>query len=111
MIINEYGLNCADPKVRAHVSEQCERYFFGGGIEAVPNHVPLEKNKLGKAVQPATPSLDIWQSVLITCACTSQHRFRCRQGPHRLHDVQKTDCHNTGNLIDLSFERFRITHI
>ena len=43
MIINEYGLNCADPKVRAHVSEQCERYFFGGGIEAVPNHVPLEK--------------------------------------------------------------------
>lgn len=60
MIINEYGLNCADPKVRAHVSEQCERYFFGGGIEAVPNHVPLEKNKLGKAVQPATPSLDIW---------------------------------------------------
>lgn len=40
MIINEYGLNCADPKVRAHINEQCERYFFGEGIDPVPNHVP-----------------------------------------------------------------------
>ena len=43
MIINEYGLNCADKKVRAHVAEQCERYFFGEGIAPIPNHVPLEE--------------------------------------------------------------------
>ncbi len=46
MIINEYGLNCADPKVRAHVAEQCERYFFGQGIDPIPNHTPVaEKAK------------------------------------------------------------------
>ncbi len=36
MMINEYGLNCADPKVRRHISEQCERYFFGPGIDPIP---------------------------------------------------------------------------
>lgn len=45
MIINEYGLNCADPKVRAHVAEQCERYFFGKGIEPIPNRTPVAEKK------------------------------------------------------------------
>lgn len=45
MMINEYGLNCADPKIRKHLMEQCERYFFGEGVEAVPNHVPVEEKK------------------------------------------------------------------
>lgn len=42
MMINEYGLNCADAKVRAHLMQQCENYLFGDGVEAVPNHVPVE---------------------------------------------------------------------
>lgn len=42
MMINEYGLNCADAKVRAHLMQQCENYLFGDGIDAVPNHVPVE---------------------------------------------------------------------
>ena len=41
-MINEYGLNCADPKVRSHLLEQCENYFFGKGVDPVPNHVPVE---------------------------------------------------------------------
>ena len=40
MMINEYGLNCADIKVRQHLMSQCERYFFGSGVDPVPNHVP-----------------------------------------------------------------------
>ena len=44
MIINEYGLNCADIKVRKHLLKQCEEYFFGAGATpAVPNHVPVEE--------------------------------------------------------------------
>ena len=43
MIISEHVSICADPTGRAHVSEQCEPHFFGGGSEPVPNHVPLEK--------------------------------------------------------------------
>ena len=42
MMINEYGLNCADPKVRARLMAQCENYFFGKGVDPVPNHVPVE---------------------------------------------------------------------
>ena len=42
MMINEYGLNCADSKVRSHLLEQCENYFFGKGVDPVPNHVPVE---------------------------------------------------------------------
>ena len=42
LMINEYGLNCADPKVRSHLLEQCENYFFGKGVDPVPNHVPVE---------------------------------------------------------------------
>ncbi len=42
MMINEYGLNCADAKVRAHLMQQCENYLFGDGVDAVPNHVPVE---------------------------------------------------------------------
>jgi len=45
MIINEYGLNCADPKVRSHIAEQCERYFFGEGIDPIPNHTPVAEKK------------------------------------------------------------------
>ena len=42
MMINEYGLNCADPQVRKHLLEQCENYFFGKGVEPVANYVPPE---------------------------------------------------------------------
>lgn len=42
MMINEYALNCADPKVRAHLLEQCEKYLFGEGVEPIRNHVPVE---------------------------------------------------------------------
>ena len=42
MMINEYGLNCADPKVRSHLMAQCENDFFGKGVDPVPNHVPVE---------------------------------------------------------------------
>ena len=42
MMINEYGLNCADIKVRQHLMSQCEQYFFGKGVESVLNFVPVE---------------------------------------------------------------------
>ncbi len=42
MMINEYGLNCADAKVRSHLLQQCENFLFGEGVEMVPNHVPVE---------------------------------------------------------------------
>ena len=42
MMINEYGLNCADPKIRAHIAKQCERYFFGEGVAPIPNQTPVE---------------------------------------------------------------------
>ncbi len=45
MMINEYGLNCADIKVRQHLMSQCEQYFFGNGVENVPNHTPVEEKK------------------------------------------------------------------
>ncbi|MCF0254494.1 MAG: oxidative damage protection protein [Duodenibacillus sp.] len=41
MMINEYGLNCADPNIRKHLREQCERYFFGEGIDPIPNATPV----------------------------------------------------------------------
>ena len=44
MIINEYALNCADAKVRAHITEQCERYFFGEGIDPIPKRTPIKKS-------------------------------------------------------------------
>ena len=43
MMINEYGLNCADINVRRHLLEQCRNYFFGKGVEPVPNATPVEK--------------------------------------------------------------------
>ena len=42
MMINEYGLNCADPNVRKHLMSQCENYLFGDGVDPIPNHVPVE---------------------------------------------------------------------
>ena len=42
MMINEYGLNCADPNVRKHLLSQCENYLFGDGVDPIPNHVPVE---------------------------------------------------------------------
>ena len=42
MMINEYGLNCADPKEPSHLMAQCENYFHGRGVDPVPNHVPVE---------------------------------------------------------------------
>ncbi len=41
MMVNEYGLNLADPAARQHLLAQCERYFFGDGEGMeVPNFVP-----------------------------------------------------------------------
>lgn len=42
-IINEYALNCSDPKVRAHVNAQCEKFLFGEGVAPVPNFKPIEE--------------------------------------------------------------------
>lgn len=32
MMVNEYGLNLADINARRTLQEQCERYFFGEGV-------------------------------------------------------------------------------
>ena len=41
MMINEYGLNCADARVRQHLMQQCDNFLFGAGkVEIVPNCTP-----------------------------------------------------------------------
>lgn len=43
MMINEYGLNCADKEVRKRITDQCTKYFFGDGADPIPNATPIEK--------------------------------------------------------------------
>lgn len=47
MMVNEYQLNLADAEVRKHLLSQCDKYFFGEGIDLaeVPNYVPKTEDK------------------------------------------------------------------
>jgi len=42
-LINEYGLQLADPEARRFLAEQTEEYFFGSGEIAATNYVPPEQ--------------------------------------------------------------------
>ncbi len=41
MMVNEYGLNLADLAARQHLQKQCERYFFGEGVEMPEGYTPV----------------------------------------------------------------------
>lgn len=41
-LINEYGLQLADPKAREFLTEQTEEYFFGSGQTVDTHYVPPE---------------------------------------------------------------------
>ncbi len=43
-LINEYRLVLADPKARAFLAEEMEKYFFGGGDLAQTSYVPPQDN-------------------------------------------------------------------
>jgi Fe-S cluster biosynthesis and repair protein YggX len=40
MLINENRLNLMDVRARKYLAEQMERYFFGGGADAIGGYVP-----------------------------------------------------------------------
>jgi Fe-S cluster biosynthesis and repair protein YggX len=40
MIINEYRINAADPNSVRVLMEQCEQFFYGGGVRARKANVP-----------------------------------------------------------------------
>jgi Fe-S cluster biosynthesis and repair protein YggX len=40
MLINEQRLSPMDPKHRAYLGEQMEKFLFGGGADAVQGYVP-----------------------------------------------------------------------
>ena len=40
MLINEYRLSPVDPKSRAFLEEQMEKFFFGEGSEVPPDYRP-----------------------------------------------------------------------
>lgn len=42
-LINEYGLQLADPKAREFLAQQTEAYFFGDGQTAQTHYVPPEE--------------------------------------------------------------------
>jgi Fe-S cluster biosynthesis and repair protein YggX len=42
MLINEYRLQLSDPKARAFLAAEMEKYFFGGGDLAGTGYVPPE---------------------------------------------------------------------
>lgn len=42
-LINEYGVQLADPKAREFLFKQTEEYFFGGGQTAETHYVPPEE--------------------------------------------------------------------
>jgi len=42
-LINEYGLELADPKARAFLAEQTEVYFFGDGQTAETHYTAPDK--------------------------------------------------------------------
>jgi Fe-S cluster biosynthesis and repair protein YggX len=43
-LINEYRLALSDPKARAFLAAEMEKYFFGGGELADTGYVPPESN-------------------------------------------------------------------
>ena len=43
MLINENRLNLADSAARKYLSEQLEKFFFGGGADAIAGYVPPRK--------------------------------------------------------------------
>jgi len=43
MLINEYRLSTVDPKARAFLSEEMEKFFFGEGSQAPEGFVPPPK--------------------------------------------------------------------
>jgi Fe-S cluster biosynthesis and repair protein YggX len=43
MIINENRLNLADVEHRRYLTEQVEKYFFGGEVDPVQGYVPPQK--------------------------------------------------------------------
>jgi Fe-S cluster biosynthesis and repair protein YggX len=40
MLINEYRLSPVEPKARAFLEEQMEKFFFGEGADTPPDFVP-----------------------------------------------------------------------
>jgi len=40
MLVNENRLNLADKKAREYLSQQTEKYFFGGGADSAAGYVP-----------------------------------------------------------------------
>ncbi|MEE4377233.1 MAG: oxidative damage protection protein [Candidatus Competibacteraceae bacterium] len=40
MLLNEYRLSPVDPKSRAFLEEQMEKFFFGEGVETPPDFKP-----------------------------------------------------------------------
>lgn len=42
MLINEYRLSPVDPKSRAFLEEQMEKFFFGEGSDAPEGYVPVD---------------------------------------------------------------------
>jgi Fe-S cluster biosynthesis and repair protein YggX len=44
MLINEYRLNPLDPKSRAFIEEQMEKFFFGEGADIPEAYVPPESS-------------------------------------------------------------------
>jgi len=44
MLINENRLSPMDPKHRAYLAEQMEKFLFGGGADAVAGYVAPDRN-------------------------------------------------------------------
>lgn len=42
MLINEYRLTPFEPKARAFLEQEMEKFFFGGGSAPPPDYVPPE---------------------------------------------------------------------
>jgi len=45
MLINEYRLTPVDPKARAFLQDEMEKYFFGGGSAKPGDYVPPEERE------------------------------------------------------------------
>ena len=46
MLVNENRLNLADKKARDYLTQQMEKYFFGGGADVAAGYIPPSQ-KLG----------------------------------------------------------------
>lgn len=44
-LINEYHLALADPKAREFLTNECEKYFFGGGELASTHYTPPDEDQ------------------------------------------------------------------